>query len=81
MTNINQLIATATKSGFESYGNFRTEDNDIQCEILTCMKGEFSGENIELNYQYNTGEVVKIDQYCQFQVNHPHYSPVKFSFK
>lgn len=80
MPNVNQLIAQALKAGFNSYGNFRTDDDEIQCETLTCIDGQFSGEVLEINYNYSSGEVVKVNHFSQFPVNHPHYSPVKFSF-
>ena len=79
MNNINSLSTLISKAGFESYGNFRTEDKAIQCEIFTATKGKYCGENIELYYDYNTGVITKVEQYCQFPVNHPHYSPVKFT--
>lgn len=77
MKTVNQLAALVSKAGFESYGNFRTDEPAIQCEIFTCTKGKYCGENIEVLYNYNTGTITNISQYCQFPVNHPHYSPVK----
>lgn len=78
---INDLIRQATKAGFESYGNYRTEEDHIQYESMTCTKGEFDGEVIEIHYEYNSGEVTRVEQYCQFPENHPHHSPIKFKFQ
>lgn len=67
------IINEAMKHGFDSYGNFRTEDDDTQQEILTCIKGQFSGEVIEISYDYNTGEIKSISQYSQFKTVVPKY--------
>ena len=80
--NINQLIKIASSAGFESYGNFRTEDANIQCEIMTCTNGGLcDGEVLEIYYDYYSGEVNAplIKCYCQFPVGHPHHRPVKFN--
>jgi len=67
MTTINQLIALATKNGFESYGSFN--EGDSQHEILTCTKGKFSGEVIDLYYDYSSGNVVKVEYSTQFRLD------------
>jgi hypothetical protein len=80
MKNVNQLISQAIKSGFESYGNFRTEDDSVQRETLTCTKGKFSGEVIDIDYNYQSGEILKTTVSSQFPVSHPHYSAPSFKF-
>lgn len=65
MANINQLISAAYKAGFEVYGSFN--EGDSQHEILTCMKGKYDGEVIDLYYDYNTGNVSKIEYSAQFK--------------
>lgn len=74
MQNINQLISVASKSGFETYGSFREED--FQHEILTCIKGKYDGEVIDLYYDYHTGNVAKIEYSTQFKGQQPNF---KFS--
>jgi hypothetical protein len=72
MKNVNQLIATAAKSGFEVYGSFN--EGELQHEILTCTKGKFDGEVIDLYYDYNTGDVAKVEYSTQFKGQQPTFS-------
>jgi len=69
MTNINQLIATAAKSGFEPYGSFNEGEN--QHDILTCIKGKYSGEVIDIYSDYQSGNVNKIEYSTQFKGQDP----------
>jgi len=69
MANINDFIATAAKSGFESYGSFN--EGDLQHDILTCTKGKYDGEVIDLYYNYHTGEVSNIEYSSQFKGQQP----------
>lgn len=65
MNQINSLIQIASKAGFDSYGNFN-EGEDGQHEILTCTKGKYSGEVVDIWYDYNTGITSKVEVSCQF---------------
>ena len=73
MTTINSLIATATKAGFESYGSFN--EGELQHDILTCTKGKYSGEVIDLYYFYSNGFINEIQYSTQF-----HGQPSTFRF-
>lgn len=64
MLNVNSLISIAAKSGFESYGSFN--EGDCQHDILTCTKGKFDGEVIDIWYDYHSGIVSKVEVSCQF---------------
>ena len=64
MRNINTLVAVAEKNGFEFYGSFN--EDGLQHDILTCLKGKFNGEVIDLYYNYRTGEVSQIAHSTQF---------------
>lgn len=79
LMHIDKLQAICNSAGFEDYGDFETEEREIRNSIMTCIKGEFSGEVIEIYYNYHTGGIVKVMHYCQFPIGHPHYLPVKFS--
>lgn len=79
MNTLNTIISEATAAGFLSYGNFRTEDDNIQCETLTCTEGDYSGEVIDIYYDYYTGNVTRVDHYSQFPVNHPHHAKLKYN--
>lgn len=68
---IQDLLNTAYKAGFEMYGSF---NEGLQHEILTCTKGKYSGEVIDIWWNYTTGQVHTIDYSTQF----PNQSP---SFK
>ena len=63
--NINTLTHTALKPGFENYGSFN--EGELQHDILTCTKGKYSGEVIDLYYDYYTGEVSNIEYSTQFK--------------
>lgn len=68
---INSIITTANKNGFESYGSFN--EGDEQHEILTCTKGKYDGEVIDIYYDFNTGEVFRSEVSTQFANQIPTY--------
>lgn len=73
---INMTIASANsiaaKSGFESYLDVRHEENSKwRHEILTCTKGKYSGETIDIIYDDRTGEVIEIIYDTQFKGQEP----------
>jgi hypothetical protein len=63
--NINDFIKTANENGFEEYGSFN--EGDQQHLILTSTKGELSGEVIDFYYDYESGEISKIEHSTQFK--------------
>lgn len=69
MHTINAVIAAATKAGFNVYGSFN-EDGQ-QHEILTCTKGKFNGEVIDIYYNWNSGEVSQVEHSTQFKGQEP----------
>jgi hypothetical protein len=62
-TKIQDLLNVASKSGFEIYASF---NEGLQHEILICTKGKYSGEVIDIYWNYNTGIVHTIDHSTQF---------------
>lgn len=71
----------ALSNGFDCYSSFLDiDDNEIEIQTLTCTEGQFSGEVIEIHYNYYTGNIKAISIYSQFPVNHPHYHKPRFSF-
>ena len=60
---IQDLLNVASKSGFENYASF---NEGLQHEILTCTKGKYSGEVIDIYWDYKTGLVHTIDYSTQF---------------
>jgi len=65
MNNINQLLAVASKNGFNSYGSFN--EGELQHDTLTCLKGRYNGEVIDIYYDYNTGSVTSVEYSTQFK--------------
>lgn len=65
---IQPLLNLAAKSGFEMYGSF---NEGLQHEILTCTKGKFSGEVIDIYWDYKTGLVHTVDYSTQFKGQSP----------
>lgn len=63
-SSVNQLIATAAKAGFETYECFN--EGEFQHEILTCTKGKYSGEVIDLYYDFYTGKLNRVEYSTQF---------------
>lgn len=70
MQTIQSIINQAIKAGFEVYGSF---NEGLQHEILTCTKGEYSGEVIDLYWDYKTGKVHTIDYSSQFKGQSPKF--------
>lgn len=70
MTTINDLLKTASKNGFQEYLDVREENH--QHLILTCTKGKYDGEVIDILYKYENGQVFQIDHSSQF----PNQKPV-----
>lgn len=64
MLHVNSLVSLAERSGFESYGSFN--EGDCQHDILTCLRGKFDGEVIDIWYNYHTGIASKVEVSCQF---------------
>ena len=72
MKTIAHLDAVAAKSGFESYSDFRHEDTpQWRVETLTCTKGKYSGEVLDITYEDNTGIVVDVKYSTQFKGQKP----------
>ena len=63
-TKIQTLLNSAHKFGFEQYGSFN--EGELQHDILTCTKGKFDGEVIDIYYNYKNGLVNKIEYSTQF---------------
>ncbi len=61
---VQSLLNLAAKAGFEVYGSF---NEGLQHEILTCTKGKYSGETIDIYWDYKTGAVHTIDHATQFR--------------
>jgi len=65
MSAVSQLISKAERAGFQSYGSFN-EGDDVQHDILTCTHGKFSGEVIDIYYDFYSGDVSKVEISSQF---------------
>ena len=65
---INELLSIARKAGFEDYASF---NEGLQHEILTCTKGKYSGEVLDIYWDYKTGKVHTIDYSTQFKNQSP----------
>lgn len=61
---IQDLLNVAAKSGFELYGSF---NEGLQHEILTCTKGKYNGEVLDIYWDYKTGLVHTVDYSTQFK--------------
>lgn len=70
MTNakIQDLLNVAAKSGFQNYASF---NEGLQHEILTCTKGKYDGEVLDIYWDYNTGLVHTVDYSTQFKGQQP----------
>jgi hypothetical protein len=66
--NVQILINAAFKAGFEIYGSFNEGE---QHEILTCTKGKYSGEVIDIYYNWLSGQVSKVEYSTQFKGQEP----------
>jgi hypothetical protein len=78
MENINALIAKAHKAGFEDYSAIYNRIEERDEVILTCTKGEHSGEVIDLHYIGST--VIFKSVTSQFPETHPHFKVPTFTF-
>jgi len=67
---IQDLLSTAQKSGFQAYGSF---NEGLQHEILTCTKGKFDGEVLDIYWDYKTGVVHTVDYSSQFKGQIPKF--------
>lgn len=77
MKSINHLDAIAAKAGFQSYSDFAHEDiKGWRVETLTCIKGKYSGEVLDITYEDNTGIIVDVVYSTQFKGQEPTF---KFS--
>ena len=56
---INSLSTTLQNNGYDLYGSFN--EGDFQHDIFTCLSGQYSGNVCDIYYNYNTGEVIKIE--------------------
>lgn len=69
--NIQQLISKAMNSNFEQYMDCphpdRIEHPHTNCLIMTCVKGEYDGEVIDVLWDYKTGEILSASVYSQFK--------------
>lgn len=65
MNTLNVLLNQAYKAKFETYGSFN--EGDEQHDILTCTKGKYDGEVIDIYYNYYTGEVNRTEISTQFK--------------
>lgn len=65
---IQELLNEAVKAGFELYASF---NEGLQHEILTCTKGKYNGEVIDIYWNYKTGLVHTVDYSTQFNHQKP----------
>lgn len=63
--NIQKLINFIIGLGFEEYGSFN--EGELQHDILTCLKGKYDGEVVDIYWNFKTGEVAKIEQSTQLK--------------
>lgn len=76
--NINSLATFISKSGFELYGSFNEDsagdEIKVQHDTYTCNKGKFSGDVIDVYYNYHTGQVHHKEVCSQFTGSQPVFS-------
>ena len=70
-SNIQDLLNTASKAGFKLYASF---NEGLQHEILTCTNGKYSGEVIDIYWNYKTGLVHTVDYSTQFKGQDPTFT-------
>lgn len=71
MTTINRIDPFLIALGFDFYSDFSHHENtDERVTILTCTKGKYSGDVVEITYK-NSGIVVKTEVYSQFKASIP----------
>jgi hypothetical protein len=68
---LQNLIKTANQNNFQDYLDCphpnKIEYPNINCLIMTCIKGDYDGEVIDALYNYTTGEIVSLSVYSQFK--------------
>ena len=68
--NIQNLIKKANQNNFQDYSDCphadRVEYPNINCLIMTCNKGDYYGEVIDVLYDYTTGKIISLSVYSQF---------------
>lgn len=71
MKTFNELLSIAEKAGFKEYSNIWNEVDPMRTpeichhSILTCTKGKYSGEVIDI--LYNDLGIIQIDHSTQFE--------------
>jgi len=68
---IQEFINTANKSKFNEYGSFN--EGGLQHDILTCLEGKYSGEVIDIYYNWDSGEISKVEYSTQFKGQCPFF--------
>jgi len=67
---IQNLIKKANQNNFQDYSDCphpdRVEYPNINCLIMTCNKGDYDGEVIDVLYNYTTGIIISASVYSQF---------------
>jgi hypothetical protein len=67
---IQELINVALCNGFEQYSDCQHPDTfeypGANCLIMTCMKGKFDGEVLDVVYDWHTGQIISKSIYSQF---------------
>ena len=61
---IQDLLNIAFKAGFKEYASF---NEGLQHEVLTCTKGKYDGEVLDIYWDYKTGLVHTVDYSTQFK--------------
>lgn len=68
--NINSLADFISKLGFNLYGSFNEDSAGdevrMQHDTYTCTKGKYSGDVIDVYYNYNTGQIHHKEVCSQF---------------
>ena len=72
MNTLQTIINAANKAGFTEYGSFN--EGELQHDILTCTKGKYSGEVIDIYYFYETGKVTSALVSTQFKGQEPMFN-------
>ena len=66
-----EIITKADNAGFEFYGSFA--EGELQHEILTCTKGRYNGEVLDIYYDYKKGDVHVVEVTSQFKGQEPKF--------
>lgn len=71
---LSHLEAVAAKSGFELYSDFRNREYPTRrTATLTCTKGKYSGEVLDIQYMDSTGIVMDVVYSTQFKGQEPKF--------